>query len=205
KKAVADTTLRASFSGMIGKKFVENYQVVQAKQSIASLQKTSGLEIIVNAPENVIGRRKDTDESALTAEFANYPGERFPVTVKEFATEADPQTQTYRVVLSMSNPKDKKILSGMTATVFVEIYQSDSKTVEIPVQAVFYDEQGQAYIWKVGDDSRVTRHQVEAGMLKQDNIEIVSGLTSGDKIIIAGVQNLTDGQKVREFTGTMGE
>ena len=205
KKAVDDTTLRAPFSGMIGKKFVENYQVVQAKQPIVSLHKISGLEIIVNAPENVIGRRTDTDRAELTAEFANYPGERFPVTVKEFATEADPQTQTYRVVLSMMNPKDKKILSGMTATVFMVLYESSGKTVEIPVQSVFYDEKGQAYIWKVGDDSRVKRHQVTAGMLKQDSVEILSGLASGDKIITAGVQNLTEGQKVREYTGTMGE
>jgi len=205
QKAVDDTILRAPFGGMIGMRFVENYQVVQAKQSIVSIQKVSGLEIIVNAPEKAIGRRNDGSKSEITAEFANYPGERFPVTVKEFAAEADPQTQTYRVVLSMSPPKDKKILSGMTATVFLVLHQIDGNTFEIPVQSVFYDETGQAYIWKVGDDLRVKRHQVTAGMLKQESVKIISGLASGDKIITAGVQNLIEDQKVREYTGIIGE
>ena len=170
-----------------------------------SLQKISGLEIIVNVPENAIGRRKNASKSEITVEFANYPGKRFPVTMKEFTTEADPQTQTYRAVLSMENPPDKEILSGMTATVYLLIYQSDGKTVEVPVQAVFYDEQGQAYIWKVSGAFQIKKHQVTVGMLKQSNIEIMSGLAAGDKIITAGVQNLTEGQKVREYTGTMGE
>jgi multidrug efflux pump subunit AcrA (membrane-fusion protein) len=82
----------------------------------------------------------------------------------------------------------------------------DKRGIEIPVQAVFYDEKGQAYIWKVGQDSRITRHPVTVGsMTNAGNIVIKTGLTTGDQVITAGVQTLTEGLKVREFTGTMGE
>ncbi len=206
RKAFNDTILRASFSGIIGKRFVDNYQVIQAKEPIVSLQKTSAIELIVNTPENIM-RKKTADSSMkISAEFVNYPGERFPLKIKEYAVEADPQTQTYRVILTMPMPKDKTILDGMTATVFLEVENPNAARIEVPVQSVFYNEKGQAYIWKVNADFQVTRHPVTVGdMMDGGKITIKTGLASGDRIITAGVQNLTEGTKVREFTGTMGE
>jgi RND family efflux transporter MFP subunit len=205
RKAYDDTKLKASFSGVVGKKFADNYQVVQAKEPIVSLQKTTAIEIVVNAPENIMKKRDSEMLPEITAEFANYPGERLPLTIKEYSTEADSQTQTYRVVFSMPSPGDKTILDGMTATVFLKVIAGGIDAVEIPVQSIFYDENGQAYVWKVGADFGVTRHQVQVGTLTKGNIKILSGLSSGDRIITAGVQNLIEGQKVREYTGTMGE
>jgi RND family efflux transporter MFP subunit len=207
QKAVNDTYLRASFNGIIGKKFIDNYQVVQAKQPIVSLQKTTAIDIIVNAPEQLVGQaNKYTIE--LLAEFANYPGERFPVKIKEFSTEADSQTQTYRVVLTMPIPKGKSILDGMTATVHMsrQLKKGNaSSKLHIPVQSVFYDGAKQAYVWKLEADMSIARSAVEVGVMDDGNITILSGLATGDKIITAGVQKLTAGTKVREFTGIMGE
>ena len=115
KKALENTILRASFSGRIGKRYVENFQVVQAKQSIVSLQKVGTIEIIVNAPEKAMATAKKENTGTLIAEFSALPGKRYPLTLKEFATEADPQTQTYRIVFSMPTPEDATILDGMTA------------------------------------------------------------------------------------------
>jgi len=205
KKAFDDTRLLAAFSGIIGKKFVEHYQVVQAKEPIVSLQRTSAVEVIVNAPENVM-RKKNKDASLeIKAEFANYPGELMPLSIKEYATEADPQTQTYRVVLQMPAPKGKTILDGMTATVYFTMKRLGNGTIEIPVQSVFFDEKGRAYVWIVGEDMRVKRHPVEAGPVANGTIRITSGLTGGERVITAGVQKVSDGMKVREFTGTVGE
>lgn len=206
QKAVADTSLRAPFSGVIGKRFIDNFQVIQAKQPIVSLQKTSAIDIIVNAPEQVIGQKKNYDIK-LFGEFANYPGERYPVQIKEFSTEADPQTQTYRVVLTMPIPKDKSILDGMTATVFMVRTPKDATetTILVPVQSVFYDETKQAYVWKVDTNMTISKTPVEVGSMQQGDISINSGLTTGDRVITAGVQKLTAGAKVRNFTGTMGE
>ncbi|MCK5915722.1 MAG: efflux RND transporter periplasmic adaptor subunit, partial [Deltaproteobacteria bacterium] len=152
--------------------------------------------------------RKKTEELPIEidAEFANYPDDRFSLTVKEYALEADSQTQTYRVVLTMPMPEGKTILDGMTATVFIKIVYAGENAVEVPVQSIFYDEKGQAYVWKTSQDLHITRHPVKVGTLTNEaNIKVESGLATGDRIITAGVQNLTEGTKVREFTGTMGE
>ncbi len=205
-KAYNDTSLKASFRGIIGKRFVDNYKVVQAKEPIVSLQKLSAIEVIVNIPENVMRKRATDASLEISAEFANYPGERLPLTIKEYAVEADAQTQTYRVVLTMPMPGDKVILDGMTATVFLKIVDTAKGVIKIPVQSVFFDEKKQAYVWQVGDDFHIARHPVTVGtMTNRGNIVIKSGLAAGDRVVTAGVQNLTEGLKVREFTGTVGE
>ncbi len=205
-KAFNDTKLRASFDGIIGKRFVDNYEVIQAKQPIASLQKLSAIEVVVNIPENVMNKNADDSSLKIDVEFANYPGERFPLKIKEYAVEADSQTQTYRVTLTMPMPKDKTILDGMTATVFLKVLNKEKGKIEIPVQSVFFDEKGQAYVWLVSPDFRIARHPVTvATMTDSGNIIITSGLKTGDQVVTAGVQNLTEGIKVRKFTGTMGE
>ena len=206
RKSFNDTKLRATFNGIIGKRFIDNYQVIQAKERVVSLQKISAIEIVVNAPENIIKTRSEDLSFEFAAVFANHPGEHFSLQLKELATEADSQTQTFRTIFKMPMPKGKTILDGMTATVFIKINHEGKKAVEVPVQSLFYDEKGQAYVWKTNQDLRINRHPVEVGTLTNDgNIIIKSGLVSGDRIITAGVQNLTEGLKVREYTGTMGE
>jgi len=205
RKFYNDTRLRASFSGIIGKRFVENYQVVQVKQPIVSLQRVSDIEIVVNAPENVM-REKDNLKIKITAEFANYPGDIFPLTVKEYSTEADSQTQTFRIIFIMPSPEGKTILDGMTATVFVSADFGGDNAIAVPVQSIFYDEKGNAFVWTTSEDLHINKQKVEVGTLTSGgNIKINSGLKSGDNIVTAGVQSLSDGMKVRKFTGTMGE
>ncbi|MCK5680643.1 efflux RND transporter periplasmic adaptor subunit [bacterium] len=206
RKALSDTILRASFGGIIGKRFIDNFQVVQAKEPIVSLQRLSAIEVVVNIPENVMRREDTGSASKIDVEFANYPGERFPLKIKEYAVEADSQTQTFRVILTMPMPKDKTVLDGMTATVFLQVMDTTKSGVEIPVQSIFYDEKEQAYVWKVGQDFHITRHPVTVGsMTNAGDIVIKTGLATEDRVITSGVQTLTEGLKVREFTGTMGE
>ncbi len=206
RKALNDTMLKASFDGVIGKRFVDNYQVVQAKESIVSLQRVSAIDVVVSAPENVMRKRSEEWLFEAVAEFANYPGDRFPLTVKEYATEADSQTQTFRVVFTMPTPDDKTILDGMTATVFIKVAHKGENAIEVPVQSIFYDEKGQAYVWKANQELQLSRHKVAVGTMTNDGkIKIESGLESGDRIITAGVQALTEGLKVREYNGVMGE
>ncbi len=205
RKAYNDTRLRASFTGIIGRRFVENYQVVQVKQPIVSLQRVSDIEIVVNAPENVM-REEGKSKLKITAEFANYPDDTFPLTIKEYSTEADSQTQTFRIVFTMPSPEGKTILDGMTATVFVSADFGGDDAIAVPVQSIFYDKNGIAFVWKTSEDLHIDKQKVEVGTLTNDgNIKINSGLKSGDRIVTAGVQSLSQGMQVREFTGTMGE
>ena len=116
-----DTVLKAPFSARVGRTFVENFQDVRSKQAILSLVDVSSVEIVIDIPEKVMARATSRSIGRLTASFDSAPNRTFDLAIKEFETEADPRTQTFRVTLLLAKPEGINILPGMTAKVLREI------------------------------------------------------------------------------------
>ncbi|MGR9088133.1 MAG: efflux RND transporter periplasmic adaptor subunit [Gammaproteobacteria bacterium] len=194
------TRLRAPFDGVIARKYVDNYQEVLAKEAILSLQNVANVEVLIDVPELMMAPIRKT-KPLFYAEFAADPSRRFDLKIKEFATQADSVTQTYRVVLVMPAPSGINILPGMTVNVsieFAEEVEGDSEIL-IPAIAVFADNAGRSQVWVVDPQTRkVQRRAVTTGDLSgNDSIRIVSGLNADDTIAISGVSKLREGQTVR--------
>ena len=207
-KSLDDTYLRAPFAGNIAKKYVENFQDVLAKQHIVSLQDVSSIEIVFNIPEKIMATVKEQDVDKLTAKFDFLPDREFDVTVKEYGTEADSQTQTYPITFIMQALKEAEILPGMTATITVYMKASDgaqASQFEIPVGAVFADEQNKQYIWIVDQTSmKVSKREIKVRGLTGGNIQVLDGLKPGEMIVTAGVNYLHEGMKIRPIKGKIG-
>jgi len=199
KDQLSYTYLRAPFPGVIAKRYVDNFQEVRAKQPIVSLQDVSEIEILVDVPELIIARARRGDAQAV-AEFEATPGQEYELTLKEYSTEADPRTQTYRLVLTMPAPEGVNILPGMTANVHGIKPPGDAEDrFVIPAIAVFGDEAGDSNVWVVDQESMtVHRRKVITGDLTgMDRIQIVDGLQSGEMIGVSGVSQLREGMKIR--------
>ena len=203
RDSLADTYLRAPIDGVVSKRYVENFQEVRPKETILSIDDVSRVEIVVDIPELIMARVRDNRAKEIYAEFAAAPGERYPLEIKEYATRADPATQTYQVVLEMPQPKDLNVLPGMTATVSGSdpVEEASATTFVVPAFAVFADDGGQSMVWKLNeDDMTVQSRVVKTGRLTgTESIEILDGLTSGDIIAITGVARLQEGLKVRDL------
>jgi RND family efflux transporter MFP subunit len=205
------TSLRAPFSGIVSRRHVENFQEVQAKEPIVSLDDISSLEILVDLPESVVARISEPSErtgkqAPVHAEFAAMPGRKFSLIVKEFSTRADPKTQTFQVVFQMEKPDDVSILPGMTAMIVGSAQpgvNGDGHFV-IPAVAVFGDERGVSHVWVVEPKTMsVQRRKVITGELSKDaGIRVVEGLSAGETVAVSGAGQLRDGMRVKPFDGT---
>jgi len=196
-----NTYMYAPFSGIIAKKYVENFERVQAKQNILLLHDISHIDIEIYVPEYLlISLQQDTVVNAVVV-FESVPGKKFPVKFKEFSSEADPQTQTYSVVFTMKSPEKMNVLPGMSATIKGEIpdYSNEAKSFYlIPSSAVFVDENEQACVWLINSQTqRVELTPVEITRVSGDDIRVIDGLKSGDKIVAAGVHFLQLGEIVK--------
>jgi len=204
RNALKDTYLKAPFDGVIAKRYVENYQKVQAKQPIVFLHDIEQIEILVDVPELIIAELRENKEATKAwAEFQAAPGKKYPLKTKEFSTKADPATQTYQVVLTMAQPKEANILPGMTCTVVAELSGSAKAAagIKIPAIAVLNDADGKSYVW-VLDKKNMTVHKtvVKVGPLTgSEDIVVTDGLKGGETIVTAGVTQLRDGMKVRPW------
>jgi len=207
KKDLSETVLYAPFSGVISVKHVDNYEQVKAKQPIYKLQNLSYVDIEINVPENVMAHirsddkdksKKDSDKVVVIFDF--FPDKSYPVDLKEYSSQADPETQTYRVVLKMPAPKDVNILPGMTAnvkTMLPDFKSGGEAFIVIPSSAVFSNKEKQSYVWLLDPNSMtVKKHAIKVSRMADSNIHVLSGLKPGDKIVTAGVHFLQEGEKV---------
>jgi RND family efflux transporter MFP subunit len=206
RKNLGYTELRAPFSGRVGRKFVENFEDVPAKEVILSLQNLSAIEIVINVPEQVLALSREPGRQSMeaVATFSAAPDMEYPLTLKEVAAEADRRTQTFAATFTMPQPDEIQILAGMTAQVWVRTKSGVSvrETVEtflVPVTAVYADEAGSSHVWVYDPDSHLVRARaVTVGEVTPPNhIQILSGLAAGETIAIAAVNNLREDMQVR--------
>jgi len=213
---LAYTRLLAPFAGRIGVRMVDNFESVIAKQTIFKLQNISQLDIVINIPESLVRSLRTTgsDEDAAELEsrrgidaYASFEGrtQRFPVTIKEVATKADPQTQTFKITLTMPAPTEFSVLPGMTATVeldFGNVMDTDDAKW-VPATAVVGDGELTAKVWVFdGETMTVSALPVTIGRLSNNRIEITGGLVGGEQIVSVGAPYLAEGMLVSRMQQT---
>lgn len=211
RKAVADTALRAPFTGRIGRTFVDNFTNVQAKQQILLLQDLTELEVVVNVPEQDWLRAKPgmtltqrNERARLEVSLSTLPDRSFHARLTEIAASADPVTRTFAARARFDPPDDVIILPGMSATVTVRVPEDltpGQTALLVPANAVVGGDDGGSYVWKIsGDPSTASLAAVTVGQLTGSEVEVLEGLETGDRIAVSGVQHLAEGMRVSELT-----
>lgn len=199
-----DAKLTAPFAGVVARRYVENFEFVEVRQPIVSLQDISNVDVVINVPESDLVTRNEEETYVAFASFEGIPDRQFELVLKEFATDADSATQTYEVTLTMPAPDGINILPGMTATVRAyprQVVDGEADAYAVPLDAVPVDGVGIYYVWKLvleeGGVWAVHRADVEIGNLTGDTAVVTKGLQKGDRIAAAGVRFLREGQHVR--------
>lgn len=202
------TYLRAPFDGSIAKVMVTQHENIQAKQTVLLLQSRDLVDISVQMPENIVSRIKKDTGYQPTVTFDSHPEQSFLVTVKEWDTQADPSTLTYKVVFSLDTPDSFNVLPGMTANISIDLSKVTDLSLDsvvLPVGAVFSAEDTPLsskvrYVWKVDPQSlRVSRAEVRVGELRNGGIEVLSGLQPGEQVVSVGVHALSEGMQIRPW------
>jgi RND family efflux transporter MFP subunit len=207
-KALLDTRLTAPFDGVIAATYVDNFQNVQAKQEILSFQGTSDVELIISVPEkdviNVPAHMPLLEIDKMFKPVAVFPALKnmsFPLKSKEFETEADSATHTFRAVFIMPSPKEFSIMPGMTALARVSNGRKMGVSgYRIPAAAALEDSQGTKHVWLVADNMTAHKRPVTVGAMSEDRIIVKDGLKKGDVIIAAGANFVSEGMKVRALS-----
>jgi RND family efflux transporter MFP subunit len=202
-----DSTLRAPYDGVVAQRFVEENQTIIANKPVVTFQNVDEIDVVADVPEAAIAA--DVRSSAITqmvAEFSTAPGRQFPVRIKEVAQVADPTTQTFQVRVAMKAPRGVTVLPGMTATVTATYRRPGTlgRRILVPISAVYKQAGGDQVAWVIGPYQMVNRRIVKMGAATGGEVEIVSGLRPGDRIVVAGAPFLTDGMKVRDLGDALG-
>lgn len=174
--SLGDTASPSSPAAIVSDTAQLEAEVMVSESEVGYIQKGSQVDVYVNAVQ----------EQAFTGQ------------VESISTVADPSKHNYAVKVALPNV-DRRIRSGMFAELKIGT-MSKQNIVAIPVSGVI-PKGGRNIVYIVDQDGRARPLEVVTGIKNDQYIEIVSGLTTGQEVIVKGNTLVSDGTLVRVVPG----
>ena len=187
QNALEYTTLIANADGVISEVAAEVGQVVAAGQKVLTLVQTNEFEVVVDIPENKISGVQIGQRVSVNFWATN---DNVSGTVREISPMADSASRTFTVKISL--PEVRNIQLGMTANISMQ--EISPSAIILPLSAI-YQTSDSAQVWLV-EGGKVSLKKIEVTAFEDNNVR-VRGLNVGDKVVVAGVHKLRDGQQIR--------
>lgn len=186
------TRLLAEFEGVVTEWQAEVGQVVATGHAVVSLARPQSREAVVDLPVELAAA---LDADLQIKVFDALDGQSFVMAqVRQLSPQIDATTRTRRVRLSLSPLLESFRLGSM---VNVEISSVTASFRELPGSAVF-ERDGQAQVWVIDPQTSTLSVRAVQVLAHHGTAVRVSGqLQGGDKVVIAGVDGLKKGQRVR--------
>ena len=187
--ALKQVEIRAPFSGVFDKRDAEIGTYLSPGQACGTMIELDPLLVVGDAPETEAAKLRVGAQAH--AKLVN--GQPLQGTVRYVARDADPQTRTYHVEVSVRNPGNA-VRSGLSAELRVGAGASPAHLV--PVSALVLDSAGRQGVRHVLPDSRVAFTPVTV-LEETPQGMWISGLAGTARVITVGQSFVADGQKVR--------
>jgi membrane fusion protein (multidrug efflux system) len=188
---LADTVIRAGFSGRTGFRRVSVGSVVNAGTVITTLDDSSLIKLDFTVPDTFLfAIRPGLTVSAVTTGLR---GRTFEGKITKLDSRVDPVTRSMFVRAEIPN-RDGALKPGMFMTVSL---QGDVLPALLVPEAAIVPEQGRAFVFVV-ENGVAQRREVGVGRRRPGEVEVTTGLKEGERIVVDGTQNLRDGVKVHD-------
>jgi RND family efflux transporter MFP subunit len=187
--------IRAPFDALVTMKWADVGDLAAPGKSLIDIEDPSKLQLEADVPEAISA--KVQQGATMAVRIGEGTGDVSGI-VAEMAPMADPASHTIRVKLNLPSVPDKStsphsLMSGQFARLMVPMSQSFS--LRVPTSAVV--QRGQMEIVFAVENQRAHLHLVKTGRRVADETEILSGLASGDLVVVDNPQQLVDGQPVQ--------
>lgn len=190
RKKLADSYIRAPFAGYINKRFVEEGAYLNAGKEVFEIVDLSKLKMVVNVTESQVLAAAEASSVTVSADV--YTGAKYKAKVNFIGAKADANLN-FPVELEIANIEDKPLRGGMYGRATFELPGTKSALV-IPRSALIGSlENAQVYV--VNDDAVVLK-DVVARKASGNTIEVIDGLSRGEKVVVTGQINLVNGSKI---------
>jgi membrane fusion protein (multidrug efflux system) len=182
--------IRAPIAGIVASREIKPGQNLRANDVAFRITDTSELIAYLQIPQSELAKF-DVGHSA-TIEVASMPGADFPATIERISPTIDTRNGTFRATAMIDN-SDGDLAPGMFGR-FTISYERHNAALVIPAAALLNeDDESTVYVVSNGE---VIRRTVETGIETDGSVEILSGLSEDDVIVVVGHSGLRSGSKV---------
>jgi len=190
-------TITAPFSGIITQRFVDPGALIQAgsaSSAIVALMDFSKVRLQAAVPEVEASRVAVGQPVLVTTD--NLPGMQFEGKVTRFSYALDAASRTMLAEVILENPA-LALRPGMLVTAKIGIERKESALL-MPAESLIM-EKANAFAYGV-DGNKAKKRAIKVGFNDGKSVEVLEGLTAGDRVILAGKLKLSDGQVVQVAT-----
>ena len=186
--------IHAEFDGVVTSTAVEVGQVVSPGQTVLTIARPELRDAVVDVPE--LEARRLSIGAPFEVMLQLDPRVRVTGQVREIAPEADTSTRTQRVKIALVNPSDAFRLGSI---VTVASTTDASPTLVVPASAILQGADGSA-VWLVDEAAQTVslrKVTLAPNGVEGGGVVVSAGLQPGERVAVAGVHQLKDGQKVQ--------
>jgi RND family efflux transporter MFP subunit len=197
-QALSDySVVAAPFSGVITKRYADTGSLIQA----GTASNTQAMPVVQLAQSDILRLRMPVPEADVpyiedggtVLVKVQATGKDFTGKVIRFARALDPSTRTMITEVDVANPK-LELSPGMYAEATISLQQRKG-VLTLPIQAVLQGD-SQSYVLVLDSSNHVQKKIVTLGVQGADRVEITSGLSDGQLVIVSAQANYQVGQHV---------
>jgi RND family efflux transporter MFP subunit len=197
KAIYAYSRITAPFSGVVTKRYANLGMLIQAGTNsstqampLVKLSQENLFRLVIPVPESYVGYIKAGDPVDVRLPTLNKEVEG---KVARFSFAVGDQTRTMHTEVDVPNPKGD-LFPGVYAVATLTLNQSPN-ALTAPIAAV-QREGDHATVYVVGPDNTVQIRQIQVGIEGENDVQILSGLSDGDEVIVGDRSSLKPGQHV---------
>ena len=182
------TKIIAPISGIIASKQADLGATVFPGQPLMTIEDDGSYQLELALPENVATKVKPGSPLQVTLDAI---GSSFAARIAEIVPTADPGSRTFMAKIALNQ---KGLKSGMFGRGAISL-GTTVNGITVPKKAVL-DRGALTMVWTVDKDNIARMRIVKVGRETGDRVEILSGLSDGDRVVVSGAEKVTEGAKV---------
>ena len=188
---LADRLIRAPFDGVLGLRAVSPGTLLKPGDEITTLDDIDTIKLDFSIPEAYLGAVRA--DLRIDARAAAYPDTQFAGVVDAIDTRIDPRTRAVRIRAIVPNPHHR-LRPGMLLSVALEAHPEVA--LALPEQALVPRGEVQ-YVFVLDGDGLPRRMKVTIGRRRPGFVELLTGLTGDETVIVDGAHLVRPGSAVR--------
>ena len=197
KSTLQKTVITAPFSGHIDEIITEKGSVVSPGVSqVLRIVNLNNMYVEVAVPERYISSVKKGTDVLIDIPVL---GKSYKAKVKQTSSFINPTNRTYNIDISVPN-KEKLIKPNLTARLKINDYQSE-KAILIPQNLISENAEGVQYVYTIEKNSKnetvAVQKIIETGKTQNSSIEVLKGISSGDRLIQEGARSVKNEQPIQ--------
>jgi len=188
---LSNKTITAPFSGVIGKRGISGSSLGGENTIILTLDDSRRILCDLTIPETYAAILKKGLK--LNATFSAYKDKTISGTIESVASRVDAQTRSILARAKINN-ENLEILPG--SLLEIEILYNEKNALSIPDTALIM-EGNKKFVYQVIENNMIKKTEIETGVRDQENLEVLDGLTQGDKVVAEGLTKVRPNMKIK--------